>query len=99
MTPEMIVESVLWPKRQVKEGYMLTQITTKEGLVQQGYKAAETQETLTLKDLAGNPTAPILKTRIATRSDAGSLMPDGLMALLGEKDQLNLFKYLFELGK
>lgn len=99
MTPEMIVESVLWPKRQVKEGYMLTQITTKDGQVQQGYKASETPETLTLKDLAGNPTAPILKSRIASRSDAGSLMPDGLMAPLSEKDQLNLFKYLFELGK
>jgi putative heme-binding domain-containing protein len=99
MTPEMIVESVFWPKRQVKEGYMLTQITTKDGQVQQGYKASETPDTLTLKDLAGNPTAPILKSRIASRSDAGSLMPDGLMAPLSEKEQLNLFKYLFELGK
>ncbi len=99
MTPEMIVESVLWPKRQVKEGYMLTQITTKEGSIQQGYKASETAETLTLKDLSGNPTAPILKSKIATRTDAGTLMPEGLMSPLSEAEELDLFKYLFDLGK
>jgi putative heme-binding domain-containing protein len=99
MTPEAIVESVWWPKRQVKEGYMLTQITTKDGQSHQGYKASETPDSVTLKDLAGNPTSPIPKNKIATRSDSGTLMPDGLMASLSETQQLHLLRYLFQLGK
>src|SRR5260370_32343095 len=70
MTPEAIVESVLWPKRQVNEGYMLTQVTTKDGQIQAGYIAGETAEALTLKDLSGNPGQPIAKRDITARSDA-----------------------------
>ena len=99
MTPEMIVESVLWPKRQVKEGFLLTQISTKDGMNHQGYKASETQDAITLKDLTGNPGAPILKSAIVARSDAGTLMPDGLTAGWSEQQHLDLFRYLFDLGK
>lgn len=99
MTPEAIVESVLWPKRQVKEGFMLTQITTKDGRMQAGYIASDTKEALTLKDMAGNPMPPIGRQDIATRSDTGTLMPDGLTAWMTEQQQLDLLRYLFELGK
>lgn len=99
MTPEMIVESVLWPKRQVKEGYLLTQIITKEGMTHQGYKASETRDSVTLKDLSGNPGAPILKSTIVSRTDAGTLMPESLTAGWSEQQLLDLFRYLFDLGK
>lgn len=98
MTPEAIVESVLWPKRQVKEGYMLTQVTTKDGQIHAGYIAGETAETLTFKDLSGNPEPPIAKRDIATRSDAGTLMPDGLTDWMSEQQRFDLLRYLFELG-
>jgi len=98
MTPEAIVESVLWPKRQVKEGYMVTQVTTKDGQIQAGYIAGETAEALTLKDLSGNPGQPIAKRDITARSDAGTLMPDGVTDWMSEQQRLDLLRYLFELG-
>jgi putative heme-binding domain-containing protein len=98
MTPEAIVESVFWPKRQVKEGYMLTQVTTKDGQIQAGYIAGETGEVLTLKDLSGNPEPPIAKRDITARSDAGTLIPDGLTDWMSEQQRLDLLRYLFELG-
>lgn len=99
MTPEVIVESVLWPKRQVKEGYLLTQVTTKDGQTLQGYVAEESDAFLTLKDLAGVAGSPIAKADIATRSDTGTLMPEGLTAWMNEQQRLDLLRYLFELGK
>jgi putative heme-binding domain-containing protein len=99
MTPEVIVEAVLWPKRQVKEGFMLTQITTKDGRTLQGYVADESADSVTLKDVAGHPGAPIAKADIASRGDSGTLMPEGLTAWLSEQQRLDLLRYLFGLGK
>ena len=99
MIPEMIVESVLWPKRQVKEGFMLTLITMKSGETHQGYKANETPVAVTLKDLTGASMQPISKASITTRSDTGTLMPEGLTIWMSEQQQLDLLRFLFELGK
>lgn len=99
MTPEAITESVLWPKRQVKEGFLMTQVTTKSGQTFQGYKSSETPELLTLKDVTSNALQPIAKTDIATRNDAGTLMPEGLTAWMTEEQRLDLLQYLFQLGK
>ena len=98
MTPEAIVESVLWPKRQVKEGFLLTQITTKDGRIVQGHVAEESAAFVTLKDVAGNPGAPIAKAEIVARRDSGTLMPEGLTAWMSEQQRLDLLRYLFGLG-
>jgi putative heme-binding domain-containing protein len=99
MSPEAIVESVLWPKRQVKEGYLLTQVTTKDGRNLQGYRVGETAEQLTLRNFAIGGLEVIAQANIATRSDVGSLMPEGLTAGLSDPELADLFRYLFELGK
>jgi len=56
MSPEAIVESVLWPKRQVKEGYLLTQVATKDGRALQGYRVAESADQLTLRNFTDGRT-------------------------------------------
>ncbi|MEY4271638.1 MAG: hypothetical protein RL250_504 [Verrucomicrobiota bacterium] len=99
MSPEAIVESVLWPKRQVKEGYLLTQVTTKDGRTLQGYRVAETAEQLTLRNFTAGGFDVIAKANLAARSDVGSIMPDGLTAGLSPQELADLFRYLFELGK
>jgi putative heme-binding domain-containing protein len=98
MTPEAIVESVLWPKLQVKEGFLLTQITTKDGRIVQGHVAEESAAFVTLKDVAGTPGAPIAKAEIVARRDSGTLMPEGLTAWMSEQQRLDLLRYLFGLG-
>ena len=99
MSPEAIVESVLWPKRQVKEGYLLTQVTTKDGRELQGYRVGETAEHLTLRNFAVGGVDVVAKANLAARSDVGSIMPEGLMAGLTPAELADLFRYLFELGK
>ncbi len=99
MSPEAIVESVLWPKRQVKEGYLLTQVATKDGRALQGYRVAETAEQLTLRNFTAGGLEVIAKTNLAARSDVGSIMPEGLTAGLNPQELADLFRYLFELGK
>ena len=42
LSPEEIVESVLWPRRKVKEGYEAIAVATDDGKVVQGYKQTET---------------------------------------------------------
>jgi putative heme-binding domain-containing protein len=99
MTPEAIVESVLWPKRQVKEGFLLTIINTTTGQTLQGYKVSETAEILTLKDISTQQNQVIRKSDIKNRSDAGTLMPEGLTDWMSAQQRHSLLQYLFQLGK
>lgn len=99
MTPEMITEAVLWPKRQVKEGFLLTSVAMKDGRQFQGYKQKESPELLTLKDLATGTEQTLAKADIASRNDAGTLMPEGLTAWMTESQRADLLRSLFELGK
>jgi putative heme-binding domain-containing protein len=99
MTHDLIVEAVLWPKRQVKEGYLLVNVTTKDKRQLAGYKMFETPDQLTLKDLTGGPPQVINKPDIATREDAGSIMPDGLCGAMSDEQIADLIRFLFELGK
>ena len=99
MMPEVIVEAVLWPKRQVKEGFMLTHITTRDGRTLQGTVARESADEITLRDSAGGPVEPILKSAIVARTDSGSLMPEGLTSWMTEQQRLDLLRYLFDRGK
>ena len=97
-TKEALVESVLWPKRQVKEGYLLTTVTTKDGRTLQGYRAGETSDALMLRDFSASAgLITVAKRDIAKRDDAGSIMPDGLTDRLAPSELADLLRYLFEL--
>jgi putative heme-binding domain-containing protein len=98
MTPEMIVESVLWPKRQVKEGFLLTEVLMKDGTQRHGFKIAETRSDLKLRGVDGLEIS-VPKAGIQQRSDVGTLMPDGLIDPLTPSDLRDLLKYLIDLGK
>ena len=49
---ELIIESVIWPKRQIKEGYEMTTILTDDGRLLSGYLVSEDSEKVGLRDLA-----------------------------------------------
>lgn len=99
MTPELLTESVLWPRRQIKEGYFLSTVTTHEGKVFSGYKVSEDAKTLTLRSPGSESVESLVKDIIKDRSDTGTLMPDGLTSWMTEQQRLDLLRYLFELGK
>jgi putative heme-binding domain-containing protein len=99
LAPELIVESILWPNRQVKEGYMATQVTTADGRLVTGYKVKATEEEVRLRDPATRKVVCIAKKNIDEIRDVGSLMPEGLTAAMTNDELCDLIRYLSELGR
>src|SRR5690606_13478237 len=48
--PELLVESLLWPNRQIREGYMSTRVLTDDGRIFTGYKIKEAAGELHFRD-------------------------------------------------
>ena len=100
-TAEYLVESVLLPSKVIKKGYEPITVTTTDGRTFTGLLAGEKDGTLTLVDPAGGkriaiPAADVEKRTVGTQS----LMPDGLVNLLSDRQQfLDLTKYLFEVAE
>ena len=99
MTRELIIEAILWPKRQVKEGYLATTITTNDDEYHQGYKTKDTATELTLRSAATGREIRIAKKDIAEITEAGTLMPEGLTAGMTRQELLDLVAYLAGLGR
>ncbi len=95
----MIIEAVVWPKRQVKEGYLATTVTTTDDEFYQGYKVKESKEELVLREAASGKEIRIPKLRIQERADAGTLMPDGLTAGMTQSELRDLIAYLAAQGR
>jgi len=98
VTTEQIVEKILWPKRQVKENYILSTVFTKSGAHFQGFKVSETVDQLTLRDATANKTETFAKSEISKRRDGGTLMPEGLAASWTDEQIADLVRFLSEQG-
>ncbi len=98
LPPDQIVESVLWPKRQIKDGYMALMVITGDGKSHQGYKAGENDKELELRDPATGNITKIRKDNIDTRREVGSLMPEGLAEAMTFEQRRDLVRFLLELG-
>jgi putative heme-binding domain-containing protein len=99
LNPELIVESVLWPNRQVKEGYMATRVITTDGRLVTGYKVKETAEEVHLRDPSTRKVLRIARKNIDEMGDIGSLMPEGLTVAMTREELRDLIRYLSELGR
>ncbi len=97
-TPQAIVESVLWPKRQVKPEFVAHQILTSDGRILQGYKKLETATELTLTEAGTDKVHRIPKSKIEERREIGTLMPDNLDAALTPGQRRDLVRFLMDLG-
>jgi putative heme-binding domain-containing protein len=95
---DYIVESVLEPALKVKEGYNAVAFTLKDGTQATGIQARETAQEFILRDVTGREQA-VAKAQIATTTNIGSLMPAGLTNQLADRERLDLFAFLGELGK
>lgn len=96
---DMVIESVLWPNRQVKEGFMTTMVLTKNDQIHQGFHASEDKQTLILRDPAKDELIRIPVSEIARRKEVGSVMPEGLTNGLTRTELRDLIRFLADLGK
>lgn len=103
LSAKRIVEELLWPDRQVKEGYSVVQVLTDDGRIHQGYerrtKQSERSGDLVIQELTTQTLLTIKKQHIEARRVTGSPMPKGLTAVLSRSQLLDLIRYLTELGK
>jgi putative heme-binding domain-containing protein len=95
---DYLIESVFYPNRKIKEGYHSVLIETKDGEELSGILVRENGEQLVLRN-AIDQEIMIPKNTIKTRTLGNSLMPSGLVDSLSTTQQLDLFKFLSELGK
>ncbi len=94
---ELIIESVVWPKRQIKEGYEMTTILTDDGRAFSGYLTSETDGSVGLRDLATGKVREIPSDTIEARVNKGTAMPSGFTNSLTRKELRDLISYLMTL--
>ena len=100
MTPEQIIEEVLWPARVLKEGYSMLLVTTHDGKVHQGYARPghPSSDALRMRHLAQDSPIRIPRDRIRSIGKPGSAMPRDVARHLTRNELRDLVKYLTTLG-
>ncbi len=89
-----LIESVLYPSKQIFDGYRSTVITTKSGDAFTGFIRDETPAQLVVLDAVGEA-HPLIKDQIFKREESNvSLMPEGLQAAMSLADFADLIAYL-----
>ena len=97
-TVEQIIESVFWPKREVKPEFVTHQVLTADGLTLKGYHHSEDDQALSLKDASTGKVTRILKDDIEFRKEAGTLMPENVMKAMSVSERRDLIRFLSQLG-
>ncbi len=91
---DIIIESVLWPDRQIKEGYQATTVLTKDGRVLNGFAHSEDKTVLRIRDLTTGKIATLQIDNIKQRTKGVTVMPPQLTANLTRTELRDLIKYL-----
>ncbi len=95
---ELLIEAVVWPNRQIKEGYIATTVSTQDGRTLTGYKVSDTNGELKLRDFTASTLHVLQSAEIKTRQESASLMPEGLITLMTREELRDLIAYLTTLG-
>ena len=99
LSTERIIEETIWPGRHVKEGYSLSQVTTKNGDIHQGYEQRSRAKDVIIRPLTQSATITIPHGEIRKQTELGSAMPTGLTANLSKQELADLIRYLAEQGR
>ncbi len=95
---DYIVDSMLNPNKQIKEGYHSLIVVNDQGKVFTGIKVTQTDNDLILRNANGEE-IPIPLGTIEEQANGGSLMPVGLVDPLTRGELVDLVRFLSELGK
>ncbi len=98
MTPTSILESLLNPNTDIKQGYETALIRKTDGSIVSGLLQRETEDA-TLIRIPGGAVISVPKDGIAKIENSSySLMPAGLTASIRRDELIDLMKYLTSLG-
>jgi putative heme-binding domain-containing protein len=91
---ELIIESVVWPQRQIKEGYEAMTILTDSGEVVSGFLTMDSAKTIGLRDLTTGELREFSVAMIVERGPKHSPMPSGFTNALTREELRDLIAYL-----
>jgi putative heme-binding domain-containing protein len=95
---DYIITSILDPNASVKEAYLTKIIDTKKGLTVTGIVVDRNKDRVVLKDATGKLIRIPVKD-IDDEQNGRTLMPDGITKILTHAEQLDLMRFVSELGK
>ncbi|MEO2040255.1 MAG: HEAT repeat domain-containing protein, partial [Pirellulales bacterium] len=95
---DYLIESIYKPNAKIKENYHSVNILTADGLVLTGIIVGSENDEVILRD-ARNKIVRIPKDEIEFQKPGKSLMPEGLVDRLTEQEQVDLIKFLTQLGR
>ena len=95
---DYLINSVLDPNKDIKDGYDGITVLTKSGDVYSGIKVQQDSQNLVLRDNEHQAiTIPLAD--VKAQKSVGSLMPSGLASPLTHQEFLDLIEFLSQLGK
>ena len=97
LPPELIIESIIWPKRQIKEGYEAAMLALKDEQVVTGYITNQDANSTSVRQMATNEVIVVPNTSIDKTVKIGTIMPEGLTTLLTRNELRDLVAYLLTL--
>ncbi len=93
-TIEKLVESMLDPSKEIKEGYQSFRAVTTGGVVHVGLKVTDTPDAVTIRDANGMDTTIARKDLDDIKPSPVSLMPDNVVSQLGYDQFIDLLAFL-----
>jgi putative heme-binding domain-containing protein len=94
LTKPQLLESIFYPSAAIEMSYENWIVRTKDGDVQTGIKAEDTEDHVTLKDTLGNYHDIPADQIVSKRADTKSIMPEGLGTAMTQKELVDLIEYL-----
>ncbi|MCE9631843.1 MAG: c-type cytochrome, partial [Planctomycetia bacterium] len=95
---DYIIDSLVQPAKNVKEGYNTLVVVTDDGQVVTGIQVSRSDEELVLRDATGKE-VKVSTADIDEETSGTSLMPAGLVDPLSREELADLVRYLSELGR
>ena len=95
---DYIIQSLYDPSAKVKEGYHSVSVLTLDGQVVNGIEVESNDQVLVLRDIE-DKLVSIPQADIDVKKPGKSLMPVGVIDRLSEAEQVDLIKFLSQLGK
>ena len=95
---DYLIESIYKPNAKIKENYHSVNILTVDGLILTGIIVGSDNNEVILRD-ARNKLVRIPKDEIEFQKPGKSLMPEGLVDRLSQQEQVDLIKFLTQLGR
>jgi putative heme-binding domain-containing protein len=95
---DYLIESMFDPNAKIKENFHSTIVLTEDGRLLAGIESGSTDEEVIIRDET-NKLIRIPRAEIENQKEGKSLMPAGLLDRVSQRDQIDLIRFMSELGK